>query len=276
MLQTLILSRFQGKHGFFPMIKRVAIGCLAVLFAGLDVSARADVVIYVQDTTIDQGGYGLLNVYVGGTAPSAFDTYNVTLSITPIGGASGTVVFAPNGSGPDPNNAASGTQPYNYLYPAGSTSANYIFPNDSLNSTIGVNGGGPVLGEPSTYFAITDGSLSGNEYTPNATSDTPALPIPPTTLLASLLVEAVSTNVLEQYQVSVVLDSSSTYFTNTGRAVGPVSQDTSTANYSGTVAIGASSVPEPSSIISGLIGLVTMISVNAFCARTLKQVFARV
>jgi hypothetical protein len=215
---------------------------------------------------VAQGGYGLVNVYVGGTAPTAFDDYNVTLSITPIGGSAGSVVFAPVGAAPDPANAAAGMQPFSYLYPAGSTAANYIFLNDSLDSSFGLNGGQPTLGQPSNFFTISDISNSGVDYTANATNDSPASPVPPTTLLASLLVQAVSTNMLDQFQISVSLDPSLTNFSDLANNVFSASQDTSVTGYSGTLTIAASSVPEPASIISGLTGLAAVIGFSA-CRR---------
>ena len=150
------------------MMRRVAIGFLAMSLAGIAGQARAGLVIYVQDTPVNSGGYADLNVYLAGAPTDQFDTYQVTLSITPIGGATGTVVFAPNGAAPNPSNAASGEQPYSYLFPPGSTASNYIFPNDSLDSAAGVNGGNYPVGYNSTYFTITDSSLSGSEYAPSS------------------------------------------------------------------------------------------------------------
>lgn len=73
------------------------------------------------------------------------------------------------GAAPDPTNAASGEQPFSSLYPSGSTASNYIFANDSLDSTVGVNGGLQPSGYASTYFTITELSLSGSEYAPSST-----------------------------------------------------------------------------------------------------------
>ena len=165
-----------------------------------------------------------------------------------------------------------GSQPYSYLYPPSwtvsnpTTASNYIFLNDSLDSATQEPGGDYVIGQPHTYFAVTDSSYSSifgttpggvpsnGEYAPNLTND--STPIAPTTLLSSLLIDAVLTNVGERYQVNVVL--SDTSFTNNGSLIpGPVSQDFNQMGYQGLVTIGPgapSVVPEPASTITGLTG----------------------
>lgn len=90
---------FNGRVAFKPltellhMMRRIAIGCFALLLAGMAAPARAELVIYAQDTTVNSGGYGYLNIYLAGEPTDLFDTYQVTLSITPISPAVGTVVF---------------------------------------------------------------------------------------------------------------------------------------------------------------------------------------
>lgn len=244
------------------MMRRIAIGCLAVLLAGMAAPARAELVIYAQDTTVNSGGYGYLNIYLAGEPTDLFDTYQVTLSITPMSPAVGTVVFAPVGAAPNPTNAASGEQPFSYLYPSGSTASNYIFANDSLDSTAGVNGGLQPSGYASTYFTITDLSLSGSEYAPSSTG-APTL-ADPGTLLASLLIQAVSTSPLEQYSVNLVSNGSGgigdTFFTNSGNSVGYSPTLGSAPNFSGTITI--SSVPEPAPLVTGMTALLILASVH--------------
>ncbi len=165
--------------------------------AGLAAPARAGLVIYIQDATVPVGGYGLVNIYLGSTSPStdAFDNYNVNLQITPVINTGGSLLFAANGAAPSPGNEALGLQPYNYL-----TAPNYIFSGDSLDGIAGVNGGLPPVGAPSpgATFSITDQSLSGSEYVPPG--NTPGTEV----LLASLLLDGLSTNAGETYAVSVV------------------------------------------------------------------------
>src|SRR4051812_4223111 len=100
------------------MLKRIAIGCLAVLLAELAPPARADLSIFVQDTTVTQGGYGVLNIWLGGDSngPNDFNNYSFELQI----GGGLFLQFAPNPS--SPSGADSTTQSYSYL-----SAANYIF-----------------------------------------------------------------------------------------------------------------------------------------------------
>jgi hypothetical protein len=233
------------------MTRRIAIVCLALVLAGISFEARAELVIYAQDTSLNSGGYGLLNIYLSGTPVDAFDTYQVTLSITPNPGSSGTVIFAPNGAAPDPANAASGEQPYNYL-----AASNYLFSGDSLDGIAGVNGGGYPSGYAYTYFSVTDMSLSGSEY--ESSSDNPPTSSSPGTLLASVLVYAESTNPGDTYSVNLVYNNSGgygdTFFTNNGTDVSYSPSLGSSSGFTGTISI--SSVPEPASVVSGLTGLV--------------------
>ncbi len=239
------------------MMRRIAIGCLAMFLSSLVAPAQAGLVVYVQDTSIQSGQYGLMNIYLGSTNPAtdAFDTYTVNLQITPVINTGGSLYFAANGSAPSPGNEALGLQPYNYL-----SAGNYIFSGDSTDGIAGVNGGSPPTGAPSPgpTFIINDGSLSGSEYVPPG--NTPGTWV----LLASLLLDGLSTNTGETYAVSVVTSFPSgptTAFTNNGTPVND-SQDTSLAGFSGTITIGTASVPEPASIISGMAACLILAGVH--------------
>jgi hypothetical protein len=226
------------------MMRRIAIACFAMFLAGMAAPARADLVIYAQDNSlVPSGGYSYLNIYLAGS--DSFDNYTVTLSITAKMGTLGTLVFAPNGSAPDPNNAFSSQQPYNYL-----SAGDYIFSGDSTDGIAGVNGGAP---SPSgTSMTITDESLSGSEYTPM--SDSPPTMADPGTLLASVLIYAITTNPGDQYQVGLV----SASFTNMGSPVGSPTLG-STTGFTGLLGVTNSSVPEPASIVSGMTALVILV-----------------
>lgn len=251
------------------MLRRIAIGCLAAFLAGLAAPAKADLVIYVQDSTVDAGQYGYLNIYLGSTNPAAdaFDTYSVNLQISAVTNTGGTLLFAANGAAPSPGNAAMGLQPYNYL-----SAGNYIFSGDSTDGIAGVNGGNPPVGGPTPgpAFNISDNSLSSSEYVPPNNS-------PGVTLLASLLLDAQSANAGETYGVSVVVSLSGTTDTSFTNAGSPVnySQNTSVTGFSGTVTIGTSAIPEPASIVSGMTALALLAGLHGFrCLRRSKAQLA--
>jgi hypothetical protein len=91
----------------------------------------------------------------------------------------------------------------------------------------------------------------------------------PGTLLASLLIQAVSTNPLEQYSVSLVSNGSGgvgdTFFTNGGASVGYSASLGVAPNFSGTISV--SSVPEPASIVTGLTAMVLLAGFRGFRRR---------
>ena len=57
------------------MLRRIGICSLTLFLLGLAVPSRADLVISLQDTNVNQGGYGVLNVWLGSTTP-ATDVFN--------------------------------------------------------------------------------------------------------------------------------------------------------------------------------------------------------
>ena len=64
------------------MLTRIKIRCLAILLAGWTTPARADLSIFLQDTTVAQGGTGVLNIYLSGTSTDTFNDYQFQLQIT--------------------------------------------------------------------------------------------------------------------------------------------------------------------------------------------------
>ncbi len=259
-------------------MKRIAIGGLAILLAGLTTPAQAELSIYVQDTNVAVGGYALVNVYLTGLSTDTFNNYSVELDITPKAGTSGTLVFAANAS--DPSVATSTQQTYSYLYP--STASNYIFNNDSIDAMGPSNGGSPVGSSPGPDFNVADQSFNSlftpTTYAPmgDSLSANPA----DNTLLASLKIWAESTSVNDQYQMTVNVANSifNTYDPTAnggmGGYVNPLTFGSgSTTGYSGTITVGGASVPEPSSIISGLTAVLLLAGWHG--ARRLRKSYAR-
>src|ERR1700677_59066 len=242
-------------------MRRLTIGFLAVLLAGMGSPARAELVIYVQDTTLTSGGYGYLNVYLSGLSTDLFDNYQVTLSIS--GG--GAVAFAPDApvvNYPVPNAAADGYQPFSYLYPSGwsstspTTVPNYIFANDSLDSAAQVVGGQQPAGSGVNVFTITDLALT-SEHAPLSDAAPTLATTSTSTLLASLLIQAMP-GYTGQYSVSLSITPGTSmgpanmFLQNTGSNPTDVPQAIgSSLNFTGTITVSPASVPEPGSIVSG-------------------------
>ncbi len=228
----------------------LVIGFLVIVLAGFAAPARADLVIYLQDTTVPNAGYGVMNIWLGSTSPStdAFNDYSVQLQIT----GPNFLEFAPNNIN-GPFQPTPGYQNYNYLL-----AAKYIFSGDSLFGITDTNAGGPVGGTNNQQFIITDSSLSGSSYVPpgNTTSTF--------TLLASLVLYAFDTNPTDSYTVSVVAGSN-TYFNTNFDPTTNVSNSVGSADgYNGMANIGPAAVPEPASIVLALTGLVLVTSVAGY------------
>ncbi len=220
------------------------IGLWMILVAGFAAPVRADLVIYLQDTTVPNKGYEVMNIWLGSDSPStdSFNDYSVQLQIT----GPNVLQFAPNPS--MPSTATPQTQNYNYL-----SAANYIFSGDSLFGISDVNAGTPVGGTNNTQFIITDSSLSGANYVPP--NNTPGV-----TLLASLVLYAFDTNPDDSYTVSVIAGTNTFFNTNFDPTTNVRNGAGLADGYRGTASIGPAAVPEPASIISALTGLALVTS----------------
>lgn len=222
------------------MIRRIATVCLGLLLAATATEARAELVLYAQTTSLAQSGSTLLNIYVSGLSSDAFANYQVTVGISALSG-SGTVIFA------DPS-----VQPFSYL-----NAGNYIFAGDSLYATAGV-AAGQYPGAPYTtsYFTFYDSSLSGANYAP--ASNNPPTNSSPGTLIGSLLIDAVSTNVGNTFSVSLVpTGPDATFFENAGGSFQSFQSTLgSTSGYNGTITIVGAAVPEPTGIALGMTAIV--------------------
>jgi hypothetical protein len=227
------------------MPRREWILCLIVLFPLLTAPARADLTLFLQDTTVAQGGYGEMNIWIGSnsTQTDLFSNYSFELQIT----GPNVLQFAPNPF--EPSDATPQTQNYNYL-----SASNYIFPGDSLNGGTDSNGGLLPGNQNGQQFIGFDQSFDAANYAP-------ANNLPGYTLLASVVLYAYDTNVGDIYTVSVV-PGTNTFFNQ----IDPMTFQTipgtdlndsasTMTGYTGKVMIGAAAVPEPGSIVSGLAAL---------------------
>ncbi|MFI5458472.1 MAG: hypothetical protein ACHRXM_23825 [Isosphaerales bacterium] len=122
-----------------------------------------------------------------------------------------------------------------------------------------------MTGYPNDTFVGNDSTASGNPV--SLTSANTATPV----LLAALTLDATITSAGDSYSISLVpssgdgsmKSSSKTVFdvvdfANTGLETSAVPFSTSTSSTSGTLMIGPASVPEPASLVSGLIGMITV------------------
>ncbi len=235
------------------MPQRVRIWCLAVLLTLFAAPARADFVISIGSPAIPQGGTGTLDVLLTSTAgsstPDLLNNYAFTLQIT----------------GPHELQFST-TQSFGYL-----TNSQYVFAGDSTAQMTSSPGGtASTTVYSNDTFIGSDSTFSGNPVSLSSANS----PV----LLAALTLNATITNPGDSYSISLVPptgngsmnSSSQTFFDvfnfNTGSETSAV-PFTST---SGTVTItGASSIPEPASITSGLTAMLILAGIAG--ARRLRR-----
>ena len=118
------------------MLKRIGIGCLAVLLVGLAQPARADLTVSIApgNATIAQGGTGTINVYAtwnptsGQPSSVQINNFAISLLITQTTGVDNTPGFLQFSSSYDPSSPNYGP---NFGFVNGS---NYIFYNEMPDS----------------------------------------------------------------------------------------------------------------------------------------------
>jgi hypothetical protein len=247
------------------------IGCLVILLAGVAPAARADLSIFIQDTTVTPAGYGVVNVWLGSSSPTTdvFNNYSLELQITG-GNFLQFANYNPNG----PFQSDPQTQNFNYL-----SASNYIFNQngqDSLNGLTATNAGGLVSNTGHQEFIVGDQSFSFSSYSPSSNN-------PGDTLLASLvlLYTGPSNSVGATYSVSVVSGSNTDFNQIDPNTSLPISgtdltysQDTSQTGYTGiaTVSPASISTPEPSSLVIVSIALVFLACFQGVCCLRRRKV----
>jgi hypothetical protein len=235
------------------MRHRIEIGYLLLLLTAVSaIPAQAGLVVSVGSTTVAQGGTGALDVYLSSTAPSSspdqINDYAFTLQITP------------NSAG---NLAFSATQDFGYL-----NGSNYVFFGNSADYIAGLVSPPPIGGTPFTTVYANDSFLgfdNTNDFTSVSLSSSSGK-----VLLATLTLDASITSAGESFTVSLVPPSgngssssgSGTYFNVVDSNFNELSSVPFTST-SGTVNIVGASVPEPSSIVSGLTGLLILAGFHA-------------
>jgi hypothetical protein len=230
------------------MRQRIRLGYLVVLWIASAVPARADLVVSIGSTSVAQGGTGTLDVYLSSTvdpsSPDVINDYAFTLQITP------------NTVG---NLAFSVSQNFGYL-----SVGNYVFFGNSSDDVAGLASPPPVGGilETTTYANDTFLSFDNtNDFSSDRLSTSSG-----SVLLATLSLDASITSAGESFTVGLVpttgsgssIGGASSYFNVVDSNFNELSSVSFTST-SGTVMITAASVPEPASIVSGLIGLLILI-----------------
>ena len=225
------------------MPRRVWIWSLAVLLALFASPARAGFLVSMTSPAIPQGGTGTLDVFLASTAsptsPDLLNNFAFTLQIT----GTNELQFSPS-------------QSFGYL-----SSSQYVFAGDSSDQMTSSPGGTVATTVyKNDTFVGNDSTFSGNPVSLSSAN----MPV----LLAALTLDAAITNPGDTYSISLVPSSgngsmnssSKTFFdvvdfSNTGLETSAVPFTTST---SGTVMITGASIPEPSSLVSGLTGMLIL------------------
>jgi len=213
---------------------------LLTLFA---VPARADLVISIGSPTIPQGGTGTLDVFLtsnaGSSSPDLLNNYAFTLQIT----GPHELQFSPS-------------QSFGYL-----TSSQYVFAGDSTDQMTSSPGGTvPPMGTvyANDTFIGNDSTFSGNPVSLSS-ANTPVL-------LAALTLNATITSPGDSYSISLVpptgngsmTSSTQTVFDLFNFSTGTETSAVPFTSTSGTVMITTSAIPEPASLVSGLIGMISL------------------
>jgi hypothetical protein len=221
------------------MVRRIAIGCLAMLLAGWAAPAQADLVVYVQDTTVTAGSTTELSVYIGSTSVptsnDAFDSFQIQLDSN---------ASSPNQLGFTTNGSAAYLNDSSYIYGSG-------------NSGDAANGFNPATypppyNSPSTIVAPT--ILIGDFA--NSGLPAPLDNVPGDTLLGQVQIYALNT-VPGTYTVTLDLTSGNTVFNNSSTGDNlPYTQGIANG-FTGTITVIApAAIPEPASVVSGMTALV--------------------
>ena len=126
------------------MPRRIAIAFLLIVLAGWAAPSRADFVISIGSTSIDQGSTGTIGVYLTSTgtsgSPDLLNFYSFALQIT----GPNELQFAPTQS-----------QDFSYL-----NAPNYVFNGDSNTWITGQPN--PIAGYPTTTAYMNDTFIAGD------------------------------------------------------------------------------------------------------------------
>ena len=238
------------------MPRRVWVLCLALALAAFAVPARANMIVSVANASVTHGGTGTVDVFLTSTAslqsPDLINNYGFQLQITNNGSDNTQLAFSTN-------------QNFGYI---SNTSLNpaYVFLGDSFDaqpppSPVGSPG---QTVYPSDTFTGADSTFSGNPVSLSAgtTYLLASLTLSTLTGAAPIVGDAFTVSLVPASGTGSLFDNPNTYFDNFNFNTGAEVSATPFTSSSGTVNIvGAASVPEPGSIISGLTAMVILASI---------------
>jgi hypothetical protein len=242
------------------MRPRAWVWVLAILTTGFDVPARAGgLVISVGSASVAPGGTATVDVLLTAASAESINQYAFTLQIT-NNGADGTQL------------AFSNTQNFSYIGNT-SLSPSYVFLGDSSAAQPPPSPIGAPFTSTTGYtndsFFGTDSTFSGNPVTisPGKTYLLAILSITALTLAPPMAGDSFTMSLVPSMGNGSVNTNPNTFFDNFNFNTGAEVSSAPFTSTSGTVNIMASAIPEPSTIILGLAGLVLPVGMMVFKRR---------
>lgn len=235
--------------------------CLVLTLAFSAAPARADLVLSIGSTSIAPGGTGTIDVYLTSNAsaasPDLINFYGFQLQIT-NDGTDGTQL------------AFSTSQNFGYI---SNTSLNpaYVFLGDSFDAAPPPSpvGSPSQTMYPNDTFTGTDSTFSGNPVSLSAgtTYLLAVLSVTSSPLAPPMAGDSFTISLMPQSGDGSVNTNPNTFFDNFNFNTGTETSATRFTSTSGGVNIIAAAIPEPSTMIMGLAGLLFPVAMAGFKRR---------
>jgi hypothetical protein len=232
------------------MSRRVWISSLALLLVGLAGPVRADVILTVDSTTISPGGAGTVDVWLASTAsassPDQIDNYAFVLQISNNGMDGTQLSFNPNQDfTPVANNSSYLFYNDSFGVSGNVTTSMTGYPNDTFTGSDSTAVGNPVSISTGTSYLLASLTVLTATGSPPIANDSFTISLIPTSGTGSVMGNPAPVTYFDNFD-----------FNNTGTELSA----TPFTSVSGTETIsqGSPVVPEPASIVSGLIGMVVL------------------
>jgi hypothetical protein len=227
---------------------------LPLILACSTISARADLVISIQSTTVAEGSTGTVNVYLTSTAAEAINTYAFTLQISNNGSDGTQLAFATPGTGYLSDTSLNPA----YVFLGDSSAAQApaspvglptetVYPNDTLTGTDSTFSFDPVSLSSGTPYLLASLTVT------TATNSSP------------MIGDSFTISLIPSSGSGSISDNPNTFFDNIDyTGTGDEISATPFTSSTGTVTIvgSAVAVPEPASILSGITALIVLTGVH--------------